>query len=312
MRPAHFIHHLLFAYFAYFAVHPFTGLVHAQNPPAIDFDAFAPDVEAWMRDNLDEDVLHLLNQVDRDRARDFFRELNKSMANDKVYDLAGLKEAASSLQPILEQFEETRSYASWLKTHFDYLDVADELKRKAPPSLPNPTVDSQSAAWKTRLAKRTIPTRAEKYVSRLKRHFIEQGAPPALVWMAEVESSFDPAARSPAGAVGMFQLMPATARTLGMNTAPTDERLDPDKSARAAARYIRHLYGRFKDWRLALAAYNCGETRLQQLLTRHKARSYAAIAAKLPAETQMYIPKLEATLHKREAITMAALRLPTD
>jgi membrane-bound lytic murein transglycosylase D len=305
MRPAHFIHKLMFACYAYLAVP-----LYAQNPPSIDFDALAPEVEAWIRDNLDEDVLRLLNQVDRDRARDFFRDLNKSFANDNVYDLASLKEAASYLQPLLEQFEPTRSYASWLKTHFDYVDVADEFKQKAPPSPPNPTLESQRAAWNRRFEKRPLPTRAEKYVSALKRHFIDQGAPAALVWMAEVESSFDPAARSPAGAVGMFQLMPATARTLGMATTPTDDRLDPDKSARAAARYVRYLYGRFKDWRLALAAYNCGETRLQNLLTRHKTRSFGAIAGKLPAETQMYIPKLEATLYKREGITMAALPPP--
>lgn len=187
------------------------------------------------------------------------------------------------------------------------------LKRKAPPSTAlNPTLELQRTVWDRQLQKRPLPVRAEKYVSRLKRLFIAQGAPAALVWMAEVESSFDPTARSPAGAVGMFQLMPATARSLDMTVAPTDERLDPDKSARAAARYVRYLYGRFKDWRLALAAYNCGETRVQQLLTRHKTHSFAAVASRLPAETQMYIPKLEATLYKREGVTLASLRLPKD
>jgi membrane-bound lytic murein transglycosylase D len=286
---------------------------YAQKPPSDDFDAFAREVEAWVRDNLDEDALQILNQVDRERVRELFRELNKSLGTNNVYDLAPLKETASYVQPLLEQFEPTRPYASWLKTHLDYLDVADELKRKAPPSSTlNPTPESQRGAWSKRLDKRPVPARAGQYVSRLKPVFISQGAPAALVWMAEVESSFDPAARSPAGAVGMFQLMPATAQTLGMTITPADERLDSDKSARAAARYVRYLYGRFRDWRLALAAYNCGETRIQRLLTGHKTHSFAAIASRLPAETQMYIPKLEATLHKREGITLAALRLPND
>ncbi|HKQ38085.1 MAG TPA: lytic transglycosylase domain-containing protein [Verrucomicrobiae bacterium] len=289
------------------------GGARGQTPAPADFDALAREVEVWMRENLDEGVLHIFNQVDRERVRELFAELNKSLGNDNVYDLAPLREGASRLQPLLEQFEETRPYASWLKTHFDYLDVADELRRKALPSpKSNPTPESQRGAWERRLDKRPLPGRAEKYVSRLKRLFIAQGVPGALVWMAEVESSFDPAARSPAGAVGMFQVMPATARSLGMTIEPTDERLDPDKSARAAARYVRYLYGRFKDWRLALAAYNCGETRVQQLLTRYKARSYAAIASRLPAETQMYIPKLEATLSKRESINLAGLRLPKE
>lgn len=289
------------------------ALFTAQAAPTAEFDAFARELELWARDNLDESVLHILKQVDRDRVRELFAELNKSLGNDNVYDLAPLKEAASYLQPLLEQFDETRPYASWLKTHLDYLDVADELKRKAPPSgRPDPTPESQRAAWDKRLEERPRPARAERYVSRLKPLFIAQGAPAALVWMAEVESSFDPAARSPAGAVGMFQLMPATARSLGVATSPMDERLDPDKNARAAARYVRYLYGRFKDWRLALAAYNCGETRVQDLLSRYKTRSFSAIAARLPAETQMYVPKLEATLHKREGINLASLRLPSD
>jgi membrane-bound lytic murein transglycosylase D len=286
--------------------------LYAQTP-SLEFDAIAREVELWARDNLDDDVLHILNQVDRERVRELFTDLNKSFGNDNVYDLAPLKEAASYLQPLLEQFEETRPYASWLKTHLDYLDVADELKRKAPRSpRPNPTPESQRTAWDKRFERRPIPARAEKYVSRLKPLFIAQGVPAALVWMAEVESSFDPAARSPAGAVGMFQLMPVTARSLGITVSPMDERLDPEKSARAATKYVRYLYGRFKDWRLALAAYNCGETRVQNLLTRYKARSFAAIANRLPAETQMYIPKLEATLHKREGVSLTSLRPPKE
>lgn len=292
--------------FCFFIAAVLTGPVCAQEPASAEFDAFAREVEVWIRDNLDEDVLHMLNQVDRDRVRELFTELNKSLGNDNVYDLAPLKEAASYLHPLLERFEETRPYASWLKTHLDYLDVADEFKQ----TTTRPTPELQRTAWDKRLAKRPLPLRAEKYVSQLKRLFLAHGAPAALVWMAEVESSFDPRARSPAGAVGMFQLMPATARSLGMSVTPLDERLDPEKSARAAARYVRHLYERFKDWHLALAAYNCGETRVQRLLARHKTHSFATIATRLPAETQMYIPKLEATLYKREGVSLSGLRLP--
>src|SRR5213078_1255012 len=108
-----------------------------------------------------------------------------------------------------------------------------------------------------------------------------------------------PRARSPAGAAGLFQLMPATARRYGLKTVwPRDERLQPEPSARAAAQYLQYLHLRFKDWRLALAAYNAGEGTVQELLTSQKTVSYDAIAARLPAETQMYVPKIEATLFR--------------
>lgn len=108
----------------------------------------------------------------------------------------------------------------------------------------------------------------------------------------------------------MFQFMAATAKGQGLSLSPRDERLDAEKSARAAAKYLRYLYGRFGDWRLALAAYNAGETRVNDLLTRQKRRSYSAIAARLPAETQLYVPKIEATLRKREGVSLGSLQLP--
>ena len=108
--------------------------------------------------------------------------------------------------------------------------------------------------------------------------------------MAEVESSFDPRARSPAGAAGLFQLMPATAKRYGLRTWPLDQRLRPEDSAQAAAKYLEYLHAHFKDWRLALAAYNAGEGTVKSSSERHKARTFDAIATHLPAETQMYVP----------------------
>jgi membrane-bound lytic murein transglycosylase D len=134
--------------------------------------------------------------------------------------------------------------------------------------------------------------------------------PTELVWLAEVESSFDPSARSPAGAVGLFQLMPATAKSLDLSLWPWDERRNPEKSARAAAVYLRSLHKRFDDWPLALAAYNAGEGRVSDLLRKRKARSFDAISDALPAETQMYVPKVEATVLKREGRTLAQLKSP--
>ena len=164
--------------------------------------------------------------------------------------------------------------------------------------------------WIKKLSQRPWPPASRPYVDRLKPVFISEKVPSELVWLAEVESSFDPRARSPVGATGMFQLMPATAKRFGLSTFPRDERLKPEESARAAAQYLRFLHGQFKDWRLALAAYNAGEGTVQNLLDRRKAKTYDEIATRLPAETQMYVPKVEAVLYRREGTRLGALRLP--
>lgn len=294
---------------------PATSSLAQQQQPAFNLDELGGAVEQWARENIDENVLAALGGADRKRTDYLFKEFARRLQNENVYDLAPRKDTATVLLPVLDGFEETKPYASWLRTHLDYLLVSDELKRKAPTPTPgqpapNPPADTQRTVWDQQLDKRPLPARAQTYVPRLKPIFATQGTPPALVWLAEVESSFDPSARSPAGAVGMFQFMALTARAQGLSLLPRDERLDPDKSARAAAKYLRYLYGRFGDWRLALAAYNAGETRVHNLLTRYKTRSYSVISTRLPAETQMYVPKIEATVGKREGITLASLRLP--
>jgi len=130
------------------------------------------------------------------------------------------------------------------------------------------------------------------------------------VWVAEVESSFDPEARSPVGAAGLFQLMKPTAKSYGLSTFLPDERTDPEKNARAAAKYLRYLHNRFGNWQLALAAYNAGETRVNNLLNATKTRDYQSIANRLPTETQMYVPKCEAAVLKREGRLLSDLKIP--
>jgi len=106
----------------------------------------------------------------------------------------------------------------------------------------------------------------------------------------------------------MFQLMPATAKDLGLSLFPFDERKQPDAAAHAAAKYLRYLHGKFGDWRLAVAAYNSGEGTVQRLLKRYDATSYERIATHLPAETQMYVPKVEATILHREGAALEKLK----
>jgi membrane-bound lytic murein transglycosylase D len=101
--------------------------------------------------------------------------------------------------------------------------------------------------------------------------------------------------------------MPTTAKRFGLRTWPMDQRLKPDASARAAAQYLHALHVHFHDWRLALAAYNAGEGTVDNLLARRKAHTFDAIATGLPAETQMYVPKIEATILRREGMKLSQL-----
>jgi membrane-bound lytic murein transglycosylase D len=208
-------------------------------------------------------------------------------------------------------------YALWLKTRLDYFEIADEFRLiiprpkpepgQPPKPVPNPTPQKERELWVKKIAKRPWPARAKPYVSKLKPIFAAEKIPTELVWIAEVESTFDPRARSPAGAAGMFQLMPATAKRYGLRVGMFDQRLKPEESARAAAKYLSYLYARFKDWRLALAAYNAGEGTVERLLARQKTRTFDAIATRLPAETQMYVPKVEATILRREGLKLSQL-----
>jgi membrane-bound lytic murein transglycosylase D len=270
----------------------------------------------WLNENIDDAALDALG-VDKDRAQKFLAEVQKQFQGTYVYDLGTLRETARQIRPLLENFEETLPYALWLKTHLDYFEVSERLRKEvavkpSPPTpLPNPSPQLQRSIWVKVIEQRPEPATTNKQLARLKQIFIEERVPPQLVWIAEVESSFDARARSPAGAAGMFQLMPATARNLDLSVGLLrDERLHPEKSGRAAARYLRRLHDRFGDWRLALAAYNAGEGRVGALLKKHKGRTYDDINQFLPVETQMYVPKIEATLRKHEKLALRDLKMP--
>jgi membrane-bound lytic murein transglycosylase D len=202
----------------------------------------------------------------------------------------------------------------------DYLDVADEVRLMIPPPkvetnqppqpVPNPPPQKEREIWVKKVTGGSWPASAKEYVPELKPIFIAQKVPSELVWVAEVESSFDRRAQSPAGAAGLFQLMPATAKRFGLSLWPRDQRYQPEPSATASAQYLKYLHDRFNDWRLTLAAYNAGEGTVQKLLDRYKTRSYDDIAEHLPAETQMYVPRIEAVLLQREGANLEQLSTP--
>jgi membrane-bound lytic murein transglycosylase D len=287
----------------------------APLPAAAQLEDLVETGRRLLERQLDPAFLDALRRGDVPRLQEFLNNAAAQLQGEYVLDLAALRQAAAVALPLLESHPETRPYASWLKARADYFGVAHLLETRLParrdpqettPRVPTP--NQQRTVWNQEIQKRQPPRTAREWVARLKPVFRKAGAPGELAWLAEVESSFDPNARSPVGAAGLYQLMPATAEELGLSLAPQDERFTPEKNARAAATYLRKLHKQFKDWQLALAAYNAGPGRISRLLENRRARSFDAIAPSLPAETQMYVPKFEAVLSRREGIALSALR----
>jgi len=143
-----------------------------------------------------------------------------------------------------------------------------------------------------------------KYIPMIREEFSRQGIPTDLAYMALIESGFNPLALSHAGAKGLWQFMPETARRFGLEVSDTrDDRLDPRKATAAAASYLKTLYAQFGNWPLAVAAYNCGENRVAKAMRRHRARTFWELVQHkaLPLETRRYVPSIIAvTLISRD------------
>lgn len=288
----------------------------AQNDSAT-LDDLLRSAQQWANDNLDDNALRMLQSVDQEKAKKLLADLQKEFQGEYVIDLAQLKQAAVSVLPLLEQYEETLPYAIWIRSRLDYLDVAEHFRLIIPPPKaepgkppvhpPNPEPKLERQVWIKKLEQRPALKAADPLVARLKPIFLAQQVPAELIWIAEVESSFDPRARSPSGAAGLFQLMPATAKRFGLKTWPLDQRLKPEPSATAAAKYLHALHIHYNDWRLTLAAYNAGEGTVDKLLAARKNKTFDAIATRLPAETQMYVPRVEATILRREGLRLDQL-----
>ncbi len=275
---------------------------------------------------------------------EFAKRFQRTLDNGSLEDLAVYLPEARSALTALRALPGYEDYADWLAARIDEVEAADELAHPTtqpspapapsptptrppltPPKITAPSISAPPPArgpvkstlaiphydfWLARVRGRAQPPQSAELLPRLRSAFAAEGVPPELVWLAEAESSFNPSARSPAGAKGLFQLMPDTAKARGLSTFLPDERTDPEKSARVAARELRELHEKFGAWPLALAAYNAGAGRVSRALAARGAKDFAGIADALPGETRMYVPKVCALVAARTGVSPDQLPAP--
>jgi len=170
-------------------------------------------------------------------------------------------------------------------------------------NIDNPRVDS----WVRRFQesapmRRTLSIwldRMTKYETMISKKLDEREMPQDLIFLAMIESGFNPKAKSPAAAGGLWQFISETGRRYGLTISrKVDERNQPAKATDAALSYLSDLHDRFGSWYLAAAAYNTGENRVGRIMRettgseRGTDQDYYAIAHRLPRETRDYVPKM--------------------
>jgi membrane-bound lytic murein transglycosylase D len=140
--------------------------------------------------------------------------------------------------------------------------------------------------------------RSGRYRDVVRKTLRQKGLPEDIFWLSMIESGFDPTARSPAGAVGLWQFMGETGRQYGLpQDRWVDHRLDVVAATSSAADFLADLHRRFGSWELAMAAYNMGYGGLTAVVRRYNTNDFWALSkleGSLPWETTLYVPKIVA------------------
>ncbi|HUR00490.1 MAG TPA: lytic transglycosylase domain-containing protein, partial [Gemmatimonadaceae bacterium] len=208
-----------------------------------------------------------------------------------LYTIPRVGSETNSIQTVLQgpvsvdQWPNINS-AGWDLSNLDHPRVDSWIKTFST----IPSVKSRFAVWLDRK-----PT----YEAMISAKLEQRGMPQDLIYLAMIESGFNPKAQSPAKAGGLWQFISETGQRYGLTVnKKIDERNHPDKATDAALAYLSDLHERFGSWYLAAAAYNTGENRVGRIMRevtgseKGTDQDYYRISSRLPRETQDYVPMM--------------------
>jgi len=254
-------------------------------------------------------AVNLLLQSNWDLAstpilRGFFQDLIQRIAEDESFHFLALRDAENNAEnaPVdelenldlipIEVVPALRHEVSsdLAETKYEIPIIINERVMKSLDYLLNRGRKKFEDGW----------VRSGRYRPIIEKIFREESIPFDLIYLAQIESHFKPLVVSKAQAKGIWQFGKSTAIRYGLKiTRDVDERSDPEKSTRAAARYLKDLYAMFGDWDLVLAAYNCGEGKVQRLINSSGLQDFwqlVDLRRKLPAETKNHVTLIQASV----------------
>ena len=242
--------------------------------------------------------------INKNPKREGLRKLNDN-PNIKKYDEKWLKELSNS-----DLFFQMSEDVAATPTDVDYSELPTEvlkerlrkLNEKTPFNVEyNPVLEQviKSFLKNRRSSLERLMSLSDYYFPMFEQEMSNQKIPLEMKYLAIIESALNPKARSRAGATVLWQFMYATGKSYGLEVNNyVDERSDPVRSTKAAAKYLNELYKIFGDWDLTLAAYNSGPGNVTKAIRRSNGKTnYWNLRPYLPRETAGYVPAFLATLY---------------
>ncbi len=238
----------------------------------------------------EQDSLLVQDSLSRKILQDISLEYSRYLAR-----LNGIEKdtlSAANVMKALAELEDSIEVGTLDSTLITIPDIIEEKGELAIPLVLNRKVEKAIQYFQGR-GRRVFTKwlqRSGWYRELITRILKEEGVPEELFYLAMIESGFNPHARSYARAVGIWQFIYSTGRAYGLHRSWWfDERRDPEKATRAAARHLKDLYERFNNWYLAIAGYNYSPRKIERRMKRYKVDEFWELP-RLPRQTRNYVP----------------------